>query len=109
MSKSILHNKDDGTCYLCMLLNNDYNRRTRLQEHHVFLGRKERKLAERYGLKVYLCLQHHTAGRMAVHNNYKLARLLQEKAQQEFEKRHSAKAWMAVFGRNYRTEPFGKI
>ncbi len=101
MSKSIMHNKQDGTCYLCMLQSSDYNRRINLQEHHVFMGKKEHKLAEHYGLKVYLCLQHHTAGPMAVHNNYELARLLQRKGQETFEQKYSHDEWMRVFGRNY--------
>ena len=101
MSKSILHNKNDHTCYLCMLLNNDYDTRTGLQEHHVFMGNKERKLAEHYGLKVYLCLQHHTVGPAAVHNNKENSKLLQQRAQEAFEKRHSHEEWMQAFGRNY--------
>lgn len=100
MSKSILHNKSDGTCYLCMLLNKDYARRT-TQEHHVIFGTANRRLSEKYGLKVYLCLQHHEIGPMAVHNNHDLAELLQIGAQKEFEKRHSHEEWMRIFGRNY--------
>ena len=65
------------------------------------MGKKEHKLAEHYGLKVYLCLQHHTAGPMAVHNNYDLARLLQRNGQEKFEEKYSHEEWMRVFGRNY--------
>ena len=101
MAKSIMHNKQDGTCYLCMLLNHDYERRYNLQEHHIFMGNKEHKLAEHYGLKVYLCLQHHTAGPQAVHNNYELARLLQRKGQEAFVQKHSHEEWMRVFARDY--------
>ncbi len=103
MAKSILHNKQDGTCYLCMLLNQDYARRT-TQEHHVIFGTANRKLSERYGLKVYLCLQHHEVGPAAVHNNHENALLLQQKAQEAFEKMYSRSQWMLVFGRNYITE-----
>lgn len=65
------------------------------------MGNKERKLAEHYGLKVYLCLQHHEVGPMAVHRNYELARLLQRKGQEKFEENHSREEWMQIFGRNY--------
>ena len=101
MAKSIMHDKYDGTCYLCMLLNRDYQRRTSLQEHHVMFGNKHKKLAEHYGLKVYLCLQHHTAGPEAVHNNHQNAELLQKKAQEVFEKKHGHEKWMGVFGQNF--------
>ena len=101
MSKSIMHSKDSGTCYLCMALNGDFQKRTDLQEHHAIYGTANRKLSERYGLKVYLCLQHHTAGPMAVHNNAGLQRQLQKDAQEAFEKRYSHQKWMEVFGRNF--------
>lgn len=101
MSKSILHKKESGTCYLCMLLNGDYDRRTGLQEHHVMSGTADRKLSERYGLKVYLCVRHHTEGQDAVHRNKALRRLLQREAQRAFEKEYSPEKWMEVFGRNF--------
>lgn len=101
MAKSIMHHKQDRTCYLCMLLGQDYNTRTGLQEHHVMCGTADRKLSERYGLKVYLCLEHHTAGPCAVHNNAGLQRMLQERARRIFEKKYSHEKWMEVFGRNF--------
>lgn len=101
MSKSIMHDKTDGTCYLCMLLNGDYDRRTGLQEHHAILGNPGRKNAEHYGLKVYLCLQHHKEGKQAVHGNIQNQRLLQKRAQMAFEKKYSHEEWMEVFGINY--------
>ena len=101
MSKSILHNKNDHTCYLCMLLNHDYDTRTMLEEHHVFMGNKERKLAEHYGLKVYLCIQHHRIGPAAVHNNKEYCRMLQKIAQKAFEEIYSHEKWMQEFGRDY--------
>lgn len=100
MSKSILHNKADGTCYLCMRLNGDYSRRTNLEEHHV-MGGSNRKLSEHYGLKVYLCIPHHREGPAAVHNNIDNQRYLQQEAQKAFEKKYSYEKWMEVFGRNF--------
>lgn len=99
--KSIMHDKSSGTCYLCML-DGDYQRRTGLQEHHVIFGTSGRKLSEKYGLKVYLCVQHHTIGPAAVHNNQQTARYLQAKAQEAFEKQHSHAEWMQIFGRDYK-------
>lgn len=96
-----MHNKQDRTCYLCILLNGDYAVRSNLQEHHVMSGTANRRLAERWGLKVYLCLQHHTAGSYAVHNNADIQRRLQQKAQEIFEAQYSHQLWMREFGRNY--------
>ena len=101
MAKSILHNKSDGTCYLCMLLNQDCNRRTVLEEHHVIYGTANRRLSEKYGLKVYLCPAHHKHGTTAVHRDHDVDLLLKFRAQREFEKWHSHEEWMRIFGRNY--------
>ena len=101
MAKSIMHNKQDGTCYLCILLDGDAGFRPALQEHHAMPGTANRKLSEHYGLKVYLCLRHHTEGPDAVHNNIHNQRLIQRKAQEVFEQKYSHEKWMEVFGRNY--------
>ncbi len=101
MAKSIMHNKEDGTCYLCMLLRDDFDTRRDLQEHHVIPGTANRRLSEQYGLKVYLCIEHHMVGPYAVHNNIRLRRLLQANAQIAFERKYSHEKWMKVFGRNF--------
>ena len=101
MARSIMHNKEVRTCYLCMLLNGDYGTMAGLQEHHAMPGTANRKLSERYGLKVYLCLRHHTEGPEAVHNNINNQRMVQRKAQEAFEAKYSHEKWMEVFGRNF--------
>ena len=96
-----MHNKQDGTCYLCMKLRGDYDRRINLEEHHVIDGNPGKKLSEHYGLKVYLCIQHHREGPEAVHKNVNNRRILERAAQEAFEKKYSNEMWMKVFGRNY--------
>ena len=56
--KSILHDKGSRTCFLCMKLG-DYSEKAVLEEHHIFGGNPNRKHSEKYGLKVYLCPEHH--------------------------------------------------
>ncbi|MCM1026505.1 MAG: hypothetical protein NC432_08700 [Roseburia sp.] len=101
MSKSILHNKQEGTYYLCKKLHQDSSRRTGLEEHHALMGTQYRKLSEHYGLKVYLCPGHHRIGKEAVHSNIEICRLVQKEAQKAFEARYSHEKWMEVFGRNF--------
>lgn len=48
-----MQDKADGYCYLCARLYGIYDRQENLQEHHVIFGRANRKLSEKYGLKVY--------------------------------------------------------
>lgn len=96
-----MQNKADGCCYLCAKLHGIYDRQDNLQEHHVIFGRANRRLSEKYGLKVYLCLRHHTEGPEAVHHNRQLRQQLEEDAQRAFMKTHSLDEWMSVFGRNF--------
>lgn len=104
--KSIMHKKADRTCYLCMMLHCDYTRRTGLQEHHVIGGNPGRKLSERYGLKVYLCLQHHLydGGSEAVHRNQKIRLELEKEGQRAFEKAYPYLEFKKIFGKNRLTE-----
>lgn len=96
---SIIHEKD-GTCYLCMKLDGDYTQKRRLHEHHIF-GGPNRSISEAEGLKVYLCLEHHTVGPAAVHNNHENMRILQRIGQRAYEKTHSRKQFMELIGKNY--------
>lgn len=97
--KSSIIQRKDGRCYLCMLLNED-NGAKKTQEHHIF-GGSNRDHSEETGLKVHLCLEHHTAGKLAVHRCWDTRRLLERTAQRIFEETHSREEFMKIFGRNY--------
>ena len=99
--KSIMHS-EKGICYMCeKLYGNDANCHT--EEHHVIFGTANRKLAEKYGLKVYLCLGHHRTSSEAVHVNHDMARMLQEDAQEAFENHYPDLSFREIFGRNFKT------
>lgn len=100
--KSIM-DKKDGTCYLCRMMHGDYTQKT-VQEHHAIFGTANRKLSERYGLKVYLCLEHHEEGREAVHKNAENALLVKKEAQKAFEKRWPELNFREIFGKNFLEE-----
>lgn len=102
--KSILHDKKDRTCFLCMMLHNDDSPKANLHEHHVIHGWANKKLSEKYGLKVYLCLYHHEIGREAVHQNDRLNKMLKAYAQRTFEKKWPEKDFYGIFGKNYALE-----
>ena len=91
MAKSIL--QKDKEYFLCTRMQD-------LEQHHIF-GGPNRKNSEEYGLKVYLCHDHHIYGPEAVHNNAWIRHELQRTAQRLFEKQHSHKEFMEIFGRNY--------
>lgn len=101
MSKSIMHSKQGGTCYLCMLLYQDYDRRTVLEEHHVMEGTASRQLSEHYGLKVYLDPEHHRLSKESPHQSKEIDDLLHRKAQKAFEQKYSHEKWMEIFRKNY--------
>lgn len=96
--------KKDGRCYLCRMLHGDESVKL-VQEHHVIFGTANRRLSERYGLKVYLCLEHHEEGREAVHKNAEIALQLKAVAQRAFRKQFPELDWISIFGKNYDTEP----
>lgn len=97
--KSIIHEKN-GTCYLCMLLDGNYKKHLLLDEHHIF-GGPNRIHSEENGLKVWLCLDHHTMGSLAVHRCPDTMRLMRRIGQQEYEKTHSRQQFIEIFGKSY--------
>lgn len=103
-TKSIMQNKDIGQCYLCRLLHNDYSIKPVREEHHIMGGTANRRLSEKYGLKVYLDPDHHLYGPEAVHKNAEVADLLKKEAQKAFEKTYPDLDFMEIFGKNYLTE-----
>ena len=98
MAKSIL--QSDKECYLCRRF---YNLRTTrgLEEHHILFGRGRRELSERYGLKVWLCHNHHNEPPLGVHFDPALMLRLQQEGQRAFEKTNSREEFVRLFGKNY--------
>ena len=72
-----------------------------LHKHHIIFGNPGRKLSEKYGLWVWLCLTHHTGSSEAVHKNRENDLYLKRLAQSAFESKHSHAEWMQIFERNY--------
>lgn len=103
-TKSIMQNNDIGQCYLCRLLHNDYSIKSVREEHHVMGGTANRRLSEKYGLKVYLDPDHHRNGPEAVHKNAEVAELLHKEAQKAFERTYPDLDFQRIFGKNYLTE-----
>lgn len=89
--KSIL--QDTKECFECRTTQD-------LQDHHIFFGTANRKQAEKYGLKVWLCMRHHT-GSEGVHSDREFDLKLKEMAQAKFEETHSREEFIKIFGRNY--------
>lgn len=95
MAKSIL--QKDKECYLCRRF---YNLRTArgLEEHHILYGRGRRELSERYGLKVWLCHNHHNEPPLGVHFDPAARRVLEQAAQFAFDELHGPGSFAKVFG-----------
>lgn len=91
--------KKDNQCYICAKKGIDIYHFD-LEEHHVF-GGPNRKLSEHYGLKVYLCINHHRCGREAVHKNTQIMQDLHEDGQRAFEKANPGLNFREIFGKNY--------
>ena len=90
--KSVLQTNKE--CFVCGTTSD-------LESHHIFGGTANRKVSERYGLKVWLCHEHHT-GNKGVHNgNVAVDRYLKELAQRKFEETYSREKFIETFGRSY--------
>lgn len=88
---------DRRFCYIC----EREGKLTRgIHKHHIF-GGANRNLSEQYGLTVHLCLEHHTAGKTAVHNNKNTAEWIHKVGQLAFEENHTHEEFMSIFGKNY--------
>lgn len=91
MSRSIVQAEKE--CWFC-------GSRVTLEKHHIFAGVANRKISEKYGLKVWLCHRHHTGDGGAQYDPEKNLQLKQE-AQKAFEKEHSRELWMKLIRKNY--------
>lgn len=72
--KSII--QEERECIVCKSQN--------VEEHHVFYGTANRRLSEKYGLKVWLCPMHHRDSRWGVHFNKELDSRMKEIAEERF-------------------------
>lgn len=93
MEKSIV-TEDMEHCLVCGTTSN-------IQIHHCIHGRANRKLSDKYGLVVPLCIYHHTGSNYAVHTNRELDLQIIQLAQRKFEEKYSHEEFMKVFMKNY--------
>lgn len=90
--KSIL--QDEYECIVCRTTLD-------LHEHHVIGGSANRRLSEKYGLKVWLCYRHHNGSDVGVHFNRELDLRLKRFAQAKFEETHTREEFRAIFGKSW--------
>ena len=99
MAKSIIQT-DREYCYLCGMNSN----LEPLDEHHVYGGLANRRLSEKYGLKVYL---HHSKchenGKYSVHKNGDVGKRLKADVQRKAMEHYnwSVDDFIAIFGKSY--------
>ena len=98
MSKSIMETAEIKTCYECRC----FATQGFMHEHHIF-GGPNRRLSEKYGLKVHLCYVCHEDNKRGVHGeNVELKKKLHQDGQRAFERVHGSREdFMRIFGKNY--------
>lgn len=80
----------------CMICGKPYP-----QVHHCFFG-PNRKIADKFGLVVPLCMEHHTGSNYSPHRNRELDLEIKRKAQRDFEEKHGNRAlFIELFGKSY--------
>lgn len=91
MKKSIL--QDEKACFACGTTLN-------LEKHHVLHGTAMRRIADKLGLTIWLCAEHHRGGD-SPHQRKDVDQRLKRFAQSCYEDKHTHEEWMAKVGRNY--------
>ncbi len=93
MGKSIVQKEKE--CYICKTT-------IWLEEHHIF-GGANRKLSEKYGLKIYLCHKHHNEPPDGVHYDPELMDDIRKIGQKKFMEYYnkSIEEFRAIFGKSY--------
>ena len=71
------------------------------ERHHIFYGTGNRKLSEKYGMKVYLAPLYHRMYPNGVHRNHANDLMVKQFGQQQFEAEHGHEKFMKTFGKNY--------
>lgn len=94
MAKSIL--QTEKRCYIT-------GRTDNLHEHHVFFGTANRKLSEKYGLKIWLVGELHNMSDEGVHFNKELDLQIKKTAQEKAMEYYgwSVEDFIRIFGKNY--------
>lgn len=90
--KSII--QENKECWVCGTTQD-------IHEHHILYGTANRRLSEKYGLKVWLCAKHHNMSKDGVHQNRELDLRLKQLAQKRFEEEYPNESFLKIFGRNY--------
>ena len=91
--KSILQSNKE-----CLICGTERN----LHEHHIFFGNPNRKNSEKYGLKVWLCMNHHTGGNNSPHRNREIDLSLKTLAQEAFEEKIGTREeFIEIFGKSW--------
>lgn len=73
-----------------------------LEDHHIYFnGTGQRKLSEKYGLKVWLTHDYHNEPPEGVHHNKARRRELERIGQMAFMARFPELDFIKIFGRNY--------
>ena len=92
--KSIIQSEKE--CYITKTTSN-------LQEHHVFNGTANKKLSEKYGLKIWLHQDWHNDTSYSIHGDQSLDDKIKAEIQQKAMDYYgwSVEDFIRIFGKNY--------
>ena len=93
MAKSILQTKRE--CLICETTKN-------LHCHHIFYGRANRQLSDKYGLTCWFCNWHHNQSHNSVHFNKQMDENLKRFARDKFEEVYGeTENFAEIFGKEF--------
>ena len=86
--------QSEKECFICKTTRN-------LHCHHLYGGNPNRRISEKYGMKIFLCQEHHT-GKNGVHFNRELDLKIKRIGQEVYENKFGSREdFMRLFGRSY--------
>ena len=87
--------QQEKECYFCGTTLN-------LHCHHIYSGSANRKQSEKYGMKCWLCADHHNMSNESVHQKWEMNLALKIIAQKKFEQVHGTREdFRKIFGKSY--------
>lgn len=81
-------------CYIC-------GRTDNLHSHHCLSGTANRRKSEEYGLKIWLCFEHHNGSNNSVHHNREMEIAVKQLGQKHFELTHTREEFIKEFGKSF--------
>jgi len=71
--------------------------KTAIELHHIFYGKANKKLSDKYNLVIWVCRDCHSR----MHSDKAFRQIYQDMAKKKFQREHPELSFIRIFGKNY--------